>query len=201
MGRRLEGPSGAGRRRGQGRTIISTEAPPPPPDARHRGHLPFRVCARFVPTRRWGTGADVHGCDVWVRRTGHLLSTGLVVFSEPQNALVVAAGVRRRRPTVCVYRIVPHRQPPSTAGSRDERSGHAPAAALCTVQIQFISSSLCRYFVCRALQMPPEFWLRFRGDNCGITEIVVHPSGRCSLSHFADTGRVLSWGAWMWACG
>jgi serine/threonine-protein phosphatase PGAM5 len=50
--------------------------------------------------------------------------------------------------------------------------------------------NVIRYFVCRALQMPPEFWLRFRGDNCGITEIVVHPSGRCSLSHFADTGHL-----------
>lgn len=33
--------------------------------------------------------------------------------------------------------------------------------------------NVIRYFVCRALQLPPEAWLRFRGDNCGLTEIIV----------------------------
>ena len=45
-------------------------------------------------------------------------------------------------------------------------------------------------FVARALQLPPETWLRMRGDNCGITEIIVTPKGQASLGRFADTGHL-----------
>ena len=50
--------------------------------------------------------------------------------------------------------------------------------------------NVIRYFVARALQLPPEVWLRFRGDNCGITEIIVGPEGGVSLGRFADTGHL-----------
>ena len=39
-------------------------------------------------------------------------------------------------------------------------------------------------------QLPPETWLRMRGDNCGITEIIVTPKGQASLGRFADTGHL-----------
>mmetsp|Transcript_15267 Transcript_15267/g.32975 ORF Transcript_15267/g.32975 Transcript_15267/m.32975 type:complete len:367 (-) Transcript_15267:111-1211(-) len=47
-----------------------------------------------------------------------------------------------------------------------------------------------RYFVARALQLPPEVWLRMRGNNCGITEIIIQPDGRVSLGSFADVGHL-----------
>ena len=50
--------------------------------------------------------------------------------------------------------------------------------------------NVIRYFVCRALQFPPEFWLRFKGDNCGITELLIHDDGKVSLSKFADVGHL-----------
>jgi len=50
--------------------------------------------------------------------------------------------------------------------------------------------NIIRYFVCRALQFPPEAWLRMRGDNCGITEIIVYPNGRVSLGRFSDAGHL-----------
>ena len=50
--------------------------------------------------------------------------------------------------------------------------------------------NVIRYFVARALQLPPETWLRMRGDNCGITEIIVTPKGQASLGRFADTGHL-----------
>jgi len=50
--------------------------------------------------------------------------------------------------------------------------------------------NVIRYFVCRALQLPPEAWLRFRGDNCGLTEIIVYDEGRVSLGRFADQGHL-----------
>jgi serine/threonine-protein phosphatase PGAM5 len=50
--------------------------------------------------------------------------------------------------------------------------------------------NVIRYFVCRALQLPPEYWLRFKGDNCGITEIIIYDDGRTSLAKFADVGHL-----------
>jgi serine/threonine-protein phosphatase PGAM5 len=50
--------------------------------------------------------------------------------------------------------------------------------------------NVIRYFACRALQLPPEAWLRFRGSNCGITEIIVSDDGRASLDKFADVGHL-----------
>ena len=50
--------------------------------------------------------------------------------------------------------------------------------------------NVIRYFVCRALQLPPEAWLRFRGSNCGITEIIISDDGRVSLEKFADVGHL-----------
>jgi len=50
--------------------------------------------------------------------------------------------------------------------------------------------NVIRYFVMRALQLPPESWLRLRGDNCGLTELIFYPNGRVSLGRFADQGHL-----------
>jgi len=57
-------------------------------------------------------------------------------------------------------------------------------------EIYVCHMNLIRYFVMRALQLPPEAWLRLRGDNTNITEIVVHPDGRVSLHRFGDIGHL-----------
>ena len=50
--------------------------------------------------------------------------------------------------------------------------------------------NIIRYFVCRALQLPPEAWLRFRGGNCGITQLIISDDGRVALEKFADVGHL-----------
>jgi len=50
--------------------------------------------------------------------------------------------------------------------------------------------NVIRYFVMRSLQLPPEAWLRLRGDNCGLTEIIFYPGGRVSLGRFGDQGHL-----------
>jgi len=59
-----------------------------------------------------------------------------------------------------------------------------------TFEIIVCHMNVIRYFTMRALQLPPEAWLRLRGDNTGITEIVVQPDGRVSLARFGDTGHL-----------
>jgi len=50
--------------------------------------------------------------------------------------------------------------------------------------------NVIRYFVCRALQFPPEGWLRMSTGNCGLTWLTIRPNGNVSLRNFGDTGHL-----------
>jgi serine/threonine-protein phosphatase PGAM5 len=50
--------------------------------------------------------------------------------------------------------------------------------------------NVIRYFVCRALQLPPEAWLRLSVFNCSITYITIQPSGYVSVRMVGDTGHL-----------
>ncbi|XP_008548399.1 serine/threonine-protein phosphatase PGAM5, mitochondrial [Microplitis demolitor] len=52
-------------------------------------------------------------------------------------------------------------------------------------------SNVIRYFVCRALQFPPEAWLRLSLKHASITWVSIHPSGRVTLRGFGDAGHML----------
>ncbi|KAL4609671.1 serine/threonine-protein phosphatase PGAM5, mitochondrial-like [Arapaima gigas] len=49
-------------------------------------------------------------------------------------------------------------------------------------------ANVIRYFVCRALQFPPEGWLRMGLNHGSITWLYVRPSGRVGLRMLGDTG-------------
>ncbi|XP_067106197.1 serine/threonine-protein phosphatase PGAM5, mitochondrial-like [Osmerus mordax] len=49
-------------------------------------------------------------------------------------------------------------------------------------------ANVIRYFVCRALQFPPEGWLRLGLNNGSITWVTVRPSGRVGLRMMGDSG-------------
>ncbi|XP_016321399.1 serine/threonine-protein phosphatase PGAM5, mitochondrial-like isoform X2 [Sinocyclocheilus anshuiensis] len=49
-------------------------------------------------------------------------------------------------------------------------------------------ANVIRYFVCRALQFPPEGWLRMGLNNGSITWLTVRPSGRVALRALGDSG-------------
>lgn len=53
-------------------------------------------------------------------------------------------------------------------------------------------ANVIRYFVCRALQLPPEAWLRFSLHNCSMTWIAIRPSGRVSVYTVGDCGFIPS---------
>jgi serine/threonine-protein phosphatase PGAM5 len=50
--------------------------------------------------------------------------------------------------------------------------------------------NVIRYFVCRALQIPPEAWLRFSTFNCSLTYLTVRPSGSVSCRSIGDVGHL-----------
>ncbi|XP_023678805.1 serine/threonine-protein phosphatase PGAM5, mitochondrial-like [Paramormyrops kingsleyae] len=49
-------------------------------------------------------------------------------------------------------------------------------------------ANVIRYFVCRALQFPPEGWLRMGLNNGSITWLTIRPSGRVGLRMLGDSG-------------
>ncbi|KAK7073070.1 hypothetical protein SK128_023838 [Halocaridina rubra] len=49
-------------------------------------------------------------------------------------------------------------------------------------------ANVIRYIVCRALQLPPEAWLRMSLHNGSITHIVIRPDGRVGLWQLGECG-------------
>jgi len=50
--------------------------------------------------------------------------------------------------------------------------------------------NVIRYSVLRALQLPPEAWLRLSHANCGITVIRISSTGNVSMESFGDKGHL-----------
>ena len=59
-----------------------------------------------------------------------------------------------------------------------------------TVDIVVCHGNVIRYFVCRALQLPPEAWLRMCTFNCSLTYLTCKPSGSVSLRLLGDVGHL-----------
>jgi serine/threonine-protein phosphatase PGAM5 len=55
-----------------------------------------------------------------------------------------------------------------------------------TYDLVVCHGNVIRYFVCRALQLPPERWLRLATYNCGMTHLAISASGGVSLWGFGD---------------
>uniref|UniRef100_A0A7G3AY73 Serine/threonine-protein phosphatase PGAM5, mitochondrial n=1 Tax=Lutzomyia longipalpis TaxID=7200 RepID=A0A7G3AY73_LUTLO len=51
-------------------------------------------------------------------------------------------------------------------------------------------ANVIRYFVCRALQFPPEAWLRISLNHASVTWISILPSGRVLLRGLGDSGHI-----------
>jgi serine/threonine-protein phosphatase PGAM5 len=59
-----------------------------------------------------------------------------------------------------------------------------------TFEVVVAHANVIRYFFCRALQLPPEAWLRMSIFNCSLTYIMVHPNGYVTVRMLGDTGHI-----------
>ncbi|KAJ3634500.1 hypothetical protein Zmor_016420 [Zophobas morio] len=50
--------------------------------------------------------------------------------------------------------------------------------------------NVIRFMVCRALQLPPEMWLRLAISNCAVTRIDIAKSGRVTLRFLGEIGHL-----------
>lgn len=57
-------------------------------------------------------------------------------------------------------------------------------------EIVVCHANVIRYFLCRALQLPPEAWLRFCNFNCSLTYLTIRPTGSVSCRMFGDVGHL-----------
>lgn len=51
-------------------------------------------------------------------------------------------------------------------------------------------ANVIRYFLMRALQLPPEAWLRYCPFNCSLTYVTIRPTGTVSCRMFGDIGHI-----------
>lgn len=51
-------------------------------------------------------------------------------------------------------------------------------------------ANVIRYCVCRALQLPPEAWLRMTLHHASVTWITIRPSGRVHIKYLGDCGHM-----------
>lgn len=51
-------------------------------------------------------------------------------------------------------------------------------------------ANVVRYFLCRALQLPPEAWLRLCTFNCSLSYLTIRPTGTVSCRMIGDIGHL-----------
>ena len=61
-----------------------------------------------------------------------------------------------------------------------------------THEVVVCHANVIRYVVCRALQLPPEAWLRISLPHASLTHLVIRPNGDVSLRMLGDVGHLPS---------
>jgi len=93
------------------------------------------------------------------------------------------------------YRDVPCAHPEKLEASEEDKTTGASKKKSQSLprheyDIVVCHANVIRYFTLRALQLPPEAWLRLGGNNGSLTHIKIRPSGSVSLHCFGDSGHM-----------
>eukprot|EP00522_Entomoneis_paludosa_P019059 CAMPEP_0172448912 /NCGR_PEP_ID=MMETSP1065-20121228/7799_1 /TAXON_ID=265537 /ORGANISM="Amphiprora paludosa, Strain CCMP125" /LENGTH=430 /DNA_ID=CAMNT_0013200505 /DNA_START=9 /DNA_END=1301 /DNA_ORIENTATION=- len=83
-------------------------------------------------------------------------------------------------------------QPPQGPGSTSYSSSYHSEHVDHEHEFEVIvgHGNIIRYFFCRALQLPPEAWLRISTFNCSITYLIIYPNGYVSCRMLGDVGHL-----------
>lgn len=76
------------------------------------------------------------------------------------------------------------------AGFRAHFHRAPPSQESETYTLMVCHANVIRYFVCRALQLPPEAWLRFNLHNASISWLSIFPNGKVALRLLGDCGHM-----------
>jgi serine/threonine-protein phosphatase PGAM5 len=109
------------------------------------------------------------------------------IFYDPRSAYVEGARIEAAFRSLC-YRGLPQREVGSAARHHHKESR---TKVRCEYDIVVAHGNVIRYFLLRALQLPPEAWLRFGGMNGSVTILRIAPAtGRVSCIGFGDFGHL-----------
>lgn len=67
---------------------------------------------------------------------------------------------------------------------------HRPINEIPTTEIIVAHANVIRYFVMRALQLPPEAWLRFNLPHCSVTSLRIAANGHVRLGTYGSMGHL-----------
>ncbi|XP_028312666.1 serine/threonine-protein phosphatase PGAM5, mitochondrial isoform X2 [Gouania willdenowi] len=135
----------------------------------------------------------IHSSMARATETAHIISKHL---SDPDVALVSCDLLREGAPIEPVPPVT-HWKPDAVYhedGARIEAAFRRyihradPKQKEDSYEIIVCHANVIRYFVCRALQFPPEGWLRMGLNNGSITWLTIRPSGRVALRTLGDAG-------------
>ncbi|EOD27964.1 hypothetical protein EMIHUDRAFT_73242, partial [Emiliania huxleyi CCMP1516] len=70
------------------------------------------------------------------------------------------------------------------------RASKPPRVSQHEYDIVVCHGNVIRYMALRALQLPPEAWLRLCTYNCSLTHLKIRPTGSVSMISLGDTGHL-----------
>lgn len=73
---------------------------------------------------------------------------------------------------------------------KDPNSGEQKEGSRHEFEVIVCHANVIRYFLCRALQIPPEAWLRLCTFNCSLTYLTIRPTGTVSCRMLGDIGHL-----------
>lgn len=106
------------------------------------------------------------------------LNEGRPCLPEPQPSHAASYNNRNRDAERIerAYRMLCERPPPTQTED--------------SYEVVVCHANVIRYVVCRALQLPPEAWLRFSLPHASLTHLVVRANGHCSVRCLGDSGHL-----------
>lgn len=112
---------------------------------------------------------------------GGKASESTIEKTEEQHARIEAA-----------FRKLFYRAPPPPMQDSGESTEENKKGDDCKHEFEIVvcHANVIRYFLCRALQLPPEAWLRLCTFNCSLTYLTIRSTGTVSCRMLGDIGHL-----------
>eukprot|EP00555_Chaetoceros_dichaeta_P001881 CAMPEP_0198276650 /NCGR_PEP_ID=MMETSP1447-20131203/65424_1 /TAXON_ID=420782 /ORGANISM="Chaetoceros dichaeta, Strain CCMP1751" /LENGTH=456 /DNA_ID=CAMNT_0043971609 /DNA_START=41 /DNA_END=1414 /DNA_ORIENTATION=+ len=103
-----------------------------------------------------------------------------------ETTTIIEGGTEGRDGTTLETNTVTTPSPTSEDPTEEQRIGHPQHE----FEIIVCHANVLRYMTCRALQIPPEAWLRLCTFNCSLTYLTIRPTGTVSCRMLGDIGHL-----------
>ncbi|XP_012216059.1 serine/threonine-protein phosphatase Pgam5, mitochondrial isoform X2 [Linepithema humile] len=123
--------------------------------------------------------------------TSKIIEQSLIDVPVESDCLLVEGAPIPPEPPIGQWKSEKHDGPRIEAAFRKYFYRADPSQERDTYTILVCHANVIRYFVCRALQFPPEAWLRISLKHGSITWLCILPNGRVTLICLGDTGHML----------